>query len=119
MMATLPPDALRRLVGVLGMLGSDAAGERAAAALLANRLVKDHGLQWSDLIGAAPASPRQAGPGPTPDGAADLALCLRHLGVVTAWESNFLQSIQRRRRSFKQMEILRGIASDLRRRGFA
>jgi hypothetical protein len=41
---------LSRLIGALGMLGSEHAGERAAAALLVERLRVKLGKQWRDLI---------------------------------------------------------------------
>lgn len=41
-----------RLVKLLGMMGSAHDGERASAAALANRLVRDAGLQWDDVIAA-------------------------------------------------------------------
>jgi hypothetical protein len=41
---------LSKLIGALGMLGSEHAGERAAAALLAERLRLKLGKQWRDLI---------------------------------------------------------------------
>jgi hypothetical protein len=41
---------LARLVRILGLLGSDHAGERANAALAAHRLVKSSGRSWSDLL---------------------------------------------------------------------
>lgn len=44
-------DKLRkRLVRVLGMLGSDHAGERDAAALVATRMLKEAGLTWYDVL---------------------------------------------------------------------
>jgi hypothetical protein len=43
---------VKRLVRLLGMLGSDHIGERAAAALKADEFVRDHGLSWADVIGA-------------------------------------------------------------------
>jgi hypothetical protein len=46
----LDPRNLERLVKLLGMLRSDHGGERAAAALKANALVREHGLVWSDVI---------------------------------------------------------------------
>ena len=41
---------LSRLIGALGMLGSEYTGERAAAALLVERLRVKLGKQWRDLI---------------------------------------------------------------------
>jgi hypothetical protein len=44
-----------RLAKILGMCGSDHAGERAAAALAAHRLVADLNITWSQVIAAPPA----------------------------------------------------------------
>ncbi|HYE52007.1 MAG TPA: hypothetical protein VEB20_20600 [Azospirillaceae bacterium] len=50
-----------RLARVLGMLGSDHAGERASAALAADRLVKAAGTTWWQLL-----SPTAGAAGPVP-----------------------------------------------------
>jgi len=47
---------LTRLVRILGMLGSDHDGERAAAALAADRLVRGSGWTWWDLLAPARVS---------------------------------------------------------------
>ena len=44
-----------RLAAILGMLGSAHAGERAAAALHAERFRKQHGLTWGEMLAAQPA----------------------------------------------------------------
>jgi hypothetical protein len=50
--------AADRLVKLLGMLGSHHDGERAAAALKADQLVRQHGLTWHDVISVpAPMQP--------------------------------------------------------------
>ena len=41
---------LQRLVKLLGLLGSSAVGERAAAALKAHEWVQSRGLGWSDVL---------------------------------------------------------------------
>lgn len=57
-----------KLARVLGLLGSEHAGERAAAALAAHRLVKRLGLSWQEILAqkceaARPSShPRKATP---------------------------------------------------------
>jgi hypothetical protein len=53
-MDRLDPDALERLIKLLGMLGSAHDGERAAAGLKAHEFLKRHGLQWSDVIVITP-----------------------------------------------------------------
>jgi|GEM_PF-4372410 len=47
---------LTRLIRILGMLGSDHDGERAAAAQAADRLVRGSGWSWSDLLAPARVS---------------------------------------------------------------
>jgi hypothetical protein len=53
-MDQLGPDALERLVKLLGMLGSAHDGERAAAGLKAHQLIHRFGLQWADIIVTTP-----------------------------------------------------------------
>ena len=45
---------LIKLIRVLGMLGSDHPGERAAAALVAHRLINSHNRTWSELLQPTP-----------------------------------------------------------------
>jgi hypothetical protein len=54
-MDRLAPDALDRLIKLLGMLGSAHAGERAAAGLKAHELIRRHRLTWSDIVVAVPS----------------------------------------------------------------
>lgn len=49
-LAPLSPDAIVRLAKLLGMLGSDHIGERAAAGLKATELLRANGVTWADLI---------------------------------------------------------------------
>jgi hypothetical protein len=48
--ALLDPDAADRLRKLCGMLGSEHDGERAAAGLKADQLVRQLGLTWADVI---------------------------------------------------------------------
>jgi hypothetical protein len=57
-MQRLAPDALDRLIKLLGMLGSVHDGERAAAGLKAHELIRRHGLTWSDILLATPQRPQ-------------------------------------------------------------
>jgi hypothetical protein len=50
---------LIKLIRVLSMLGSDHPGERAAAALVAHRLIKSNNRTWSELL--QPAGQRYVG----------------------------------------------------------
>lgn len=108
----LTPDEQTRLISILGMLGSDFAGERAAAELLATRLLKDHGLRWKDVIGGPP---RHEKPRMADYSSRDLGLCLRHLTSVAEWEQEFCRSLAMRPRlSPKQVEVVQKIAAKLR-----
>ena len=125
-MPTLAPAEVRRLVGILGRLGSDHDGERAAAGLLASRMLRAAGLGWADVIGAGggarvgtAASP--GGPGAGTAGQGDLTLCLRWLGELSAWEVGFVTDLRTRRRLMTpgQAAKLRQVADALRARGLA
>jgi hypothetical protein len=48
---------LIRLVRVLGLLGSDSAGERAAAAHAADRLIASMGISWAELLMPSGSTP--------------------------------------------------------------
>ncbi len=54
MSAALPAAQRNRLVKLLGMLGSEHAGERDAAGLAASRLLQQHRVTWRDLLTPAP-----------------------------------------------------------------
>jgi hypothetical protein len=57
----------QRLAAILGMLGSDQAGERAAAGLQAEAFRQKHGLTWTDLLALQPEpSPLPNDPPPPP-----------------------------------------------------
>ena len=53
-----------KLAAILGMLGSEFPGERAAAGLAATRFLKDRKLQWQDVLNGTPF--RAAPPPPPP-----------------------------------------------------
>lgn len=97
-----------KLTKILGMLGSEHPGERAAAAAKADRLVRAAGATWGDIIRPGPA-PRWL---PT-NSPADLARqCAKFPGVLTTWECQFLAEIAGLQRppSTKQLLILQKIA---------
>ena len=60
----------QRLAAILGMLGSEHAGERAAAALQAEAFRRHHNLTWAELLAAkppaAPEPPQWTPPPPPP-----------------------------------------------------
>ncbi len=107
------------------MLGSDHLGERAAAAALASRVVRDKGLTWDNVVAADAPETRQA-PGGTQDSPASrwadsdtLATCLRWLGQLTTWECGFVVDLRTKRRPLTpaQRAKLQQIAESLRARG--
>jgi hypothetical protein len=54
-----------RIAKIAGRFGSDFEGERAAAALLASRILRDHGATWSDVLAPSPG-PKVPQPSPRP-----------------------------------------------------
>lgn len=113
-----------RLVAILSRLGSDFDGERAAAGLLAARLLRDRGLCWDDVVALGGGAQQDSGQpygtaGST--GQSDLVTCLRWLGELSLWEAGFVTDLRRKRRSLTpaQAAKLAQIADALRVRGLA
>jgi hypothetical protein len=86
----LDPRNLERLVKLLGMLGSNHDGERAAAALKANALVREHGLVWSDVIPTPHADHRPNNAGA--ENQDDQTIGWRTMRDFCAQRSNLLRS---------------------------
>ena len=120
MAASLTPAERTKLVGILARLGSDFDGERAAAALLANRMVKAKGLSWADLIGE-PSKDRidEPSPGPSMGWVADLAFCRRHIGSLSGKDGEFIISLGGGRKipTVRQRSWLSDVCERLRRAG--
>ncbi len=123
----LSPAERKKLVAILGMMGSDHDGERAAAAALASRLVRDKGLTWDAVILADGPKTQQA-PSGTQGGhdtrwqdSDGLATCLRWLGELTPWETRFVLDLRQKRRPFTpaQRAKIKQIADVLRARGLS
>jgi len=104
MMALSPAD-LNRLAGVLGLLGSSHQGERDAAALAADRLVRGRGLEWTDIL-----APRALQQRPQPNTTqpshypacgwrAELQACLSRPDLLSTWEADFCRTLRDRRLS--------------------
>jgi 1,6-anhydro-N-acetylmuramate kinase len=62
----LPPALRDRLNKLLLLLGSDQAGESSAAAGKITALLKEHGLDWHDLVGSIGEAARSAPHKPPP-----------------------------------------------------
>jgi hypothetical protein len=100
----LQPEYRDKLVKLLGMLGSDHDGERAAAARLADQHRRKSGLTWGDLVlplaedrprkARKPRKPRKAKPAPPPQPTwQDKAKVIAESILVTAWERNFASGL--------------------------
>ncbi len=118
MALSLPDAAADRLAKFCGLLGSDADGERATAARMATRLLRDHGLTWANLVEAATRDLWQNRYHRTPppeNWERDRAFCMRHSALLTVWEIGFLTDISARRSiSDKQRVILNQIIAKVR-----
>ena len=115
----LSPAERNRLVGILGLLASPFDGERAAAGLLATRMLRACGLSWDGLIGGQDAPPHQ--PTRPGDTAADLTLCRRHVATLNPWQARFVAGIVQQRQGLSpaQRSKLAETARELRARGLA
>ena len=108
----LPPERRRKLVRILGLLGSDQFGERAAAAALATRLIREAGQDWDSVIvvaGQEPASPPAYEPPPHQTGWRDAALAVLE-ACPSDWERKFCRDLLGRgwgsRLTDRQAELL-------------
>ena len=114
-----------KLAAVLGLLGSPHQGERDAAALAADRLVRGRGLEWADVLGGVETSRRREVPPPPPpqyesQPAADLRACGSRPELLTPWEVAFVGDLAQMPTwtiSAKQRRILGGIANKVRSAG--
>jgi hypothetical protein len=85
--AILDPRTADKLAKLCGMFGSDHLGERAAAAQMAHRLVKESGLSWFDVI--RPSAP-------TASIEDQIEFCLQHEELLNTWEWGFLNGVRGR-----------------------
>lgn len=115
----IPPADLKRLVHILGMLGSNFDGERAAAAKKADELVKRYCLTWEQVIIPALPRPEKATPREEsrPDWQRRAWLCLADTELLTQWEFEFCDDMASRHRepSEKQNAVLNRIYEKVRR----
>lgn len=101
-MSGLPPDDHRKLVGILARLGSPADGERAAAGLLATRLLGKHKLSWEDVMPLSLPSPtasRWYQETEQHDHRADASRCLNSGLQWKPHERKFLDQMRQQRRA--------------------
>ncbi|HEU0218947.1 MAG TPA: hypothetical protein VFQ90_19985 [Stellaceae bacterium] len=101
-MQSLTTRDLDRLTKLCGMFSSHHPGEIANAAAMADRLLREHGLRWTDVLALPTAPvPTPADDGPTvfagwPGGwRAACRFALRYRAMLTDWECEFAQKIDR------------------------
>ena len=102
----LPMRDAQKLARILDMLGSTHGGERDAAALAANNLVREHGLTWLAILGVELAADMSE-----PTDAEMVKACLDRKRCLSDWEVDFIRSIaalvgRGRRLSAKQKAVL-------------
>ena len=100
---------LRLLTAVLGLMGSDYDGEVIAAARYAERIRKEAGLTWYDIVREAVV---HSGSEPSPNlDFKSAAICLSFPQLLTDWERGFLESILEKDYPLteKQRNVLRRI----------
>jgi hypothetical protein len=106
-MTALPAAGRTRLAKLLGMLGSDHAGERDAAGLAAHRLITRAGVTWGELL-ARPEPKRE------PQFSTWRATCaelMQRQGDLRPWERKFVADLPAFPRiSTKQRYVLGEIA---------
>lgn len=119
-MSAVTPEVRTRLVKVLSMLNSPHDGERAAAGLLATRIIQSAGTDWDEILkpqhcrGAATLQKHDFSSQPM----TDMGLCVRHLRRLSPWEQEFILSLSTRSvLTAGQLRKLAEIAAVLRKTG--
>jgi hypothetical protein len=100
---------LNRLSKICGMFSSVFEGERANAAALADRFLRDRGLTWADILPTQLPSPTST----SPAWRQVVAACRARPDLLTEWERAFLAKVATYQKgpSGKQAEILATIAA--------
>ncbi len=97
-----------KLAKLLGLLASNHAGERDAAALAACRFVQSRKLTWSDVVKPTAIEKKLPELGTWRQ---TVAQCLQRPGALRQWELGFLRDLPGfRRLSTKQRYVLKEIA---------
>ncbi len=108
-MSPLPEKARQNLQKILGLLGSDHAGERDAAVLAATRLLDRYGLKWYEILSLPPPIKRE------PLFSTWRLTCqklMQRQGDLRQWERKFVADLPRFSRiSTKQRYVLAEIAN--------
>jgi hypothetical protein len=117
----LDDSAADRLAKLCGMFGSNHDGERASAAALADKLVRQLGLTWREIIVPAndPEPEHKAAPQWDDPITIEQALKVaqRYQVALTEWECGFVRDLRRKRTwrlSEKQNDVLNDIVEKCR-----
>ena len=95
-MTTLDPHDADKLAKLCGLFSSDHAPERAVAAAKADKLIRSHGLRWSDVISPVPTGTTER-----------IRFALGHIDLLSRWEHGFLLGIRHKQSlSEKQSTVL-------------
>jgi hypothetical protein len=89
-MSGLNPEERTRLVKILGKLGSEFAGERAAAGLAANGFLKHRDLSWDDVVVAA----SRPSPSKPPYWKQTAHRCLQHKHLLTPGQTRHCANLE-------------------------
>jgi hypothetical protein len=113
----MTPEFTSKLSKVLARLGSSFDGERPTAGAMANKMVRDAGLDWPDVLartgGTAKQSKRVWREPLTILRAPNI--CLKYPEVLTEWEMEFLRSVLGRESlSEKQLNVLQRLLKKVR-----
>lgn len=95
-MAKLSHADKQKLAKVCGMFGSNFAGERASAALQAERIVRDAGLTWFDVIAPVPEQTEPRARRQVNREREIIEFAAENLDILTQWERDFVLSVRRR-----------------------
>ena len=101
MSATLDPRTADKLARICGLFGSDHDGERATAAAMADKLLRQRGLTWRAVIVTTPTTTVEE----------MIAAALSRPDLLTVWEDGFIRGIcGRQYLTEKQIKKLRALA---------
>lgn len=92
-MNALDDDDRDRLVKLLGLLGSDHAGERDAAANAASRFLRARKLMWRDVIAPPPSLPPPRLYAERLDWRGVARACAMRDCELSDWESGFVRNV--------------------------
>jgi hypothetical protein len=88
----MTPIDRKRLIAILGMLGSDQAGERAAAGLKAEELRKKLDLSWDQIIPEKSDGSAKQKRGRS-DWEEKIEECAKHMDMLSEWEQGFVENM--------------------------